>query len=103
MPVLPRKVPISDTPSMNKSTMFKRYRFPPEIIQCAVWRYFRFNLSHPDVEDLLDQRGIIVTRESLCLWCNKFGSKFSARLRRKRLGMVTLTLLMASNVILGES
>ena len=71
---------------MNKSTMYKRYRFPAEIIQYAVWLYFRFNLSHRDIEDLLAQRGVIVTHEWIRLWCNKFGSKYAARLRRKHQG-----------------
>ena len=71
---------------MNKSTMYKRYRFPAEIIQYAVWLYFRFNLSHRDIEDLLAQRGIIVTHESIRLWCNKFGSKYAARLRKRHQG-----------------
>jgi len=66
--------------------MYKRYRFPPEIIQYAVWLYFRFNLSHRDIEDLLAQRGIIVTDESIRLWCNKLGSKYAARLRRRHQG-----------------
>jgi putative transposase len=66
--------------------MYKRYRFPAEIIQYAVWLYFRFNLSHRDIEDLLAQRGIIVSRESIRLWCNKFGSKFATRLRKKHQG-----------------
>jgi putative transposase len=71
---------------MTKPTIYKRYRFPPEIIQYAVWLYHRFNLSHRDVEDLLAQRGIIVSRESIRLWCNKFGSKYAARLRRRHQG-----------------
>ena len=71
---------------MNNSKTYKRYRFPAEIIQYAVWLYFRFNLSHRDIEDLLAQRGIIVTHESIRLWCNKFGSKFAARLRKKHHG-----------------
>ena len=71
---------------MNKSKMYKRYRFPPEIIQYAVWLYFRFNLSHRDIEDLLAQRGIIVTHESIRLWCNKFGSKYATRLRKRHQG-----------------
>ena len=71
---------------MNESTMYKRYRFPAEIIQYAVWLYFRFNLSHRDIEDLLAQRGVIVTHEWIRLWCNKFGSKYAARLRRKHQG-----------------
>lgn len=66
--------------------MYKRYRFPPEIIQYAVWLYFRFNLSHRDIEDLVAQRGIIVTHESIRLWCNKFGPKYAARLRKKHQG-----------------
>jgi len=60
---------------------YKRHRFPPDIIQYAVWLYFRFNLSYRDIEDLLAQRGIEVSRESIRLWCNKFGPKFARRLR----------------------
>ena len=66
--------------------MYKRYRFPAEIIQYAVWLYHRFNLSHRDIEDLLAERGIIVSYESIRLWCNKFGTKYAARLRRKHQG-----------------
>ena len=43
---------------------YKRHRFPPDIIAYAVWLYYRFNLSHRDIEDLLAERGITVTRES---------------------------------------
>ncbi len=71
---------------MNKTNIYKRYRFPPAIIQYAVWLYFRFNLSHRDIEDLLAQRGILVTHESIRLWCNKFGSKYAARLRSEHQG-----------------
>ena len=66
--------------------MYKRHRFPADIIQYAVWLYFRFNLSHRDIEDLLAQRGINVTHESIRLWCNKFGSKYAEKLRRKHPG-----------------
>jgi len=66
--------------------MYKRYRFPAEIIRFAVWLYYRFNVSHRDIEDLLAQRGIIVTHESIRLWCNKFGSKYAARLRKRHQG-----------------
>src|SRR5210317_1485392 len=72
---------------MNRqATLYKHHRFPPEIIQYAVWLYHRFNLSHRDVEDLLAQRGITVSYESIRLWCNKFGSKYAQRLRRKHQG-----------------
>ena len=42
---------------------YKRHRFRSEIVSYAVWLYYRFNLSHRDVEDLLAARGVIVTRE----------------------------------------
>ncbi len=71
---------------MKPTNMYKRHRFPPEIIQYAVWLYHRFNLSHRDIEDLLAQRGIAVSYEAVRLWCNKFGSKYAQRLRRKHQG-----------------
>ena len=66
--------------------MYKGHRFPPEIIQYAVWLYHRFTLSHRDVEDLLAERGITVSYESIRLWCNKFGLKYARRLRKRRQG-----------------
>ncbi|CAA0105607.1 Uncharacterised protein [Halioglobus japonicus] len=65
---------------------YKRHRFPPDIISYAVWLYFRFNLSHRDIEDLLAERGIVVTRESIRLWCIKFGALYARRLKRNHLG-----------------
>ncbi len=65
---------------------YKRHRFPPEIIQHAVWLYYRFNLSSRDIEDLLAERGIAVSYESIRLWCIKFGSKYGKRLRRRHQG-----------------
>ena len=66
--------------------MYKRHRFPPTIIQHAVWLYYRFNLSVRDIEDLLAERGIDVTYESIRLWCIKFGSRYTKRLRRRHHG-----------------
>jgi putative transposase len=68
------------------STLYKRHRFPPEIIQYAVWLYYRFNLSHRDIEDLLAERGIQVSYESIRLWCNKFGPQYARRLKRRHQG-----------------
>ena len=65
---------------------YKRHRFPPDIISYAVWLYYRFNLSHRDIEYLLAERGIIVTRESIRLWCIKFGAIYTRRLKRKHRG-----------------
>ena len=66
--------------------LYKRHRFPPDIISYAVWLYFRFNLSHRDIEDLLAERGITVSYESIRLWCIKFGPQFARRLRREHPG-----------------
>ena len=65
---------------------YKRHRFPPNIISYAVWLYFRFNLSHRDIEDLLAQRGIIVSYESIRLWCIKFGRIYARRLKHRHTG-----------------
>ena len=69
-----------------KTTPYKRHRFPPEVIQYAVWLYYRFNLSHRDIEDLLSERGIEVSYESIRLWCNKFGPTYVKRLKRRHQG-----------------
>jgi putative transposase len=65
---------------------YKRHRFPPDIIAYAVWLYYRFNLSHRDIEDLLAERGITVSREAIRLWCIKFGALYARRLKRKHRG-----------------
>ncbi len=54
---------------------YKRHRFPPEIIGHAVWLYFRFALSYRDVEELLAERGVIVTYETVRQWCRTFGQR----------------------------
>lgn len=66
--------------------MYKGHRFPPEVIQYAVWAYFRFNISTRDVEDLLAQRGIIVSYEFIRLWVNKFGPRYVKKLKKKHHG-----------------
>lgn len=66
--------------------IYKRHRFAPDIISYAVWLYHRFNLSHRDIEDLLAERGITVSREAIRLWCIKFGAIYTRRLKRKHRG-----------------
>ena len=63
---------------------YARHRFPPEIIQYAVWLYFRFPLSYRDVEDLLSERGIDLSYETVRRWALKFGQAYAYRLRRFR-------------------
>jgi transposase-like protein len=53
---------------------YPRYRFPPTIISHAVWLYYRFTLSFRDVEDLLAQRGITLSYETVRHWCQTFAS-----------------------------
>ena len=60
------------------------YRFPADIIAHAVWLYSRFRLSFRDVEDLLAQRGITVTYETIRQWCRTFGRAYARRLRQRR-------------------
>ena len=65
---------------------FRRHRFPAEIITHAVWLYFRFPLSLRDVEDLLAERGINVSFQTVSEWAAKFGLKFANQLRRRSRG-----------------
>src|SRR6476620_7872165 len=66
------------------SALYQRHRFPGEVISHAVWLYFRFLLSYRDVEELLAERGITVSYETVRQWCQKFGQTFAGRLRRRR-------------------
>ncbi len=72
---------------MNEQALtpsYKRHRFPPEIIGHAVWLYFRFALSYRDVEELLAERGVLVTYETIRQWCRKFGQQYANTLRKRR-------------------
>jgi putative transposase len=64
--------------------LYKHHRAPGEIISHAVWLYFRFPLSHRDVEERLCVRGIIVSYAALRKWCRKFGQPYANQLRRWR-------------------
>ena len=59
------------------TTKYKNPRFPIEIISHAVWLYFRFCLSFRDVEELLFERGVVVTYEAIRKWCRKFGQPYA--------------------------
>ena len=73
------------TGQMNNHTpSYHGYRFPPEIISHAIWLYHRFCLSFRDVEDLLAERGIIVSYESIRQWCRKFGPAYARALKRRQ-------------------
>ena len=63
---------------------YARHRFPPDIIRHAVWLYLRFTLSYRDVEDLLAERGLMVSNESIRRWVLKFGPIIAKNLRAIR-------------------
>src|SRR5215212_9447452 len=63
---------------------YSGYRFPPDVIQRAVWMYLRFTLSFRDVEELLAERGITVSYESVRHWVLTFGPAIARRLRARR-------------------
>lgn len=69
---------------MIKRSPFRYFKASPEIIRLAVMLYVRFPLSLRNVEDLLHERGIDVSHETIRFWWNKFGPMFAAEIRRKR-------------------
>ncbi len=69
---------------MTKRSSFRYFKTSPEIIRLAVMLYIRFPLSLRNVEDLLHERGIEISHETVRYWWNRFGPMFAAELRRKR-------------------
>jgi putative transposase len=67
-----------------KTPRYAGQRFPPAIIAHTVWLYLRFALSYRDVEELLAERGVILTYETVRQWCRKFGQQYANALRRRR-------------------
>src|SRR5687768_3456503 len=63
---------------------YSRHQFPPIVIQRAVWLYLRFTLSYRDVEDLLAERGLDISYETVRRWVLKFGAPIARRLRAQR-------------------
>ena len=68
-----------------KKISYSGYRFPPEIIHQAIWLYLRFTLSLRDVEDLLAERGVALSYQTVRRWVNHFGPMIAADLRKRRL------------------
>ncbi len=66
-----------------KTSLYRRHRFPSEIISHTVWLYFRFNLSYRDIEEIMAVRGVTFTYETIRHWCRKFGQTYANGLRRR--------------------
>ena len=64
--------------------LYKRHRFPAEIISHCVWLYYRFGMSFREVEESLFERGIELSYETVLRWCGKFGGEYARRLKRRR-------------------
>jgi putative transposase len=69
---------------MTNRAPFRYFKTSPEIIRLAVMLHIRFSLSLRNVEDLLHERGIEISHETVRYWWNRFGPTFTAELRRKR-------------------
>ena len=69
---------------MSKQSPFRYFKTSPEIIRLAVMLYIRFPLSLRNVEDLLHERGIEISHETVRFWWNRFGPMFAAEIRRRR-------------------
>jgi putative transposase len=63
---------------------YNGFRYPVEIISHCVWLYYRFPLSFREVEEMMLERGVVITYETIRQWCRKFGQTFANRLRRRR-------------------
>ncbi|MEY9988186.1 transposase-like protein [Streptomyces sp. V4I8] len=69
---------------MDTAPLYKGHRYPVEVISHCVWLYHRFSLSCRDVEELMLERGVEVSYESIRRWCVKFGQEYANRLGRRR-------------------
>jgi len=68
---------------INALPLYRRHRFPSEVISHCVWLYFRFSISYRDVEEMMAVRGLTLTYETIRYWCLKFGQTYANSLRRK--------------------
>lgn len=71
------------TPARSCSALYRGYRFPPEVISHAVWLYVRFALSFRDVQELMHERGVVISHETIRTWLTRFGPRFAAELRKR--------------------
>jgi putative transposase len=63
---------------------YRGFRHPAEVISHCVWLYYRFPLSFREVEEMMLQRGVVVSHETVRQWCAKFGQTYANALRRRR-------------------
>jgi putative transposase len=71
---------------LARDPLYRRHRFPPDVIAHAVWLYVRFPLSLRMAEDVLAARGVIVSRQTVRLWAEKFDRHFANEIRKRSIG-----------------
>ena len=69
---------------MQTDQLYRRHRFPPDVISRCVWLYYRFSLSYRDVELMMAERGLELTYETIRKWCLKFGTLYAKQLKAKK-------------------
>lgn len=69
---------------MNAPPLYRRHRFPSEVISHRVWLYFRFSIRYRDVEEMMAVRGLTLTYETIRYWCLKFGQTYANGLHSSR-------------------
>jgi putative transposase len=69
---------------MKADQLYRRHRFPPDVISRCVWLYYRFSLSYRDVELMIAERGLVLTYETIRNWCLKFGTLYAKKLKAKK-------------------
>ena len=72
------------------NSLYHGHRFPGAVISCAVRWYFHFQLSLRDIEELLFERGVVASHESIRRWCDKFGAGFAHRVKAARRALVQI-------------
>ena len=69
---------------MDRSRHYHSHRYPIEVVSRCVWLYFRYSLSYRDVEEMMLERGVTVSFETIRAWCRKFGAEYSKRMKKRR-------------------
>src|ERR1700694_6329674 len=72
---------MNPSPRVSSVSPYKGHRFPADIISHCVWLYFRFGLSFRDIEEMMAERGVVCSYESVLEWCLKFGAAYAKRIR----------------------
>lgn len=69
---------------MDQLRHYHRHPYSIEVVSSCVWLYFRYCLSYRDIEEMMLERGVTVSYETIRVWCFKFGAEYSKRLKKCR-------------------